>query len=63
LGFLFSNLFGRFFGNAGSRLIATSFLCFTFVLSCFAFYEVALAGSVCQINLGNWINSELLIAQ
>jgi hypothetical protein len=63
MGFVFSNLFGRFFGNAGSRFIATSFLFLSFFLSCFAFYEVAIAGSVCQVNLCNWVNSELLVAQ
>jgi proton-translocating NADH-quinone oxidoreductase chain L len=63
MGFAFSNLFGRFFGNAGSRFIATSFLFLSFFLSCFAFYEVAIAGSVCQVNLCNWVNSELLVAQ
>jgi NADH:ubiquinone oxidoreductase subunit 5 (subunit L)/multisubunit Na+/H+ antiporter MnhA subunit len=53
LGFIYSNVFGRFVGNAGGRLIATSLLCSTFSLSCLAFYEVAVAGSSCQINLGN----------
>jgi NADH-ubiquinone oxidoreductase chain 5 len=42
---LTAGLFGRFIGREGSKWITTSCIFITFLMSCVAFYEVALAGS------------------
>ena len=59
LGSISSGLFGRKLGPKGSTYITVSCLLTTFLLSFFAFYEVALAGSPVYIKLMPWIDSEL----
>lgn len=49
--------FSKFFGHKGAPIIAIIYIIATFLLSCNAFYEVALAGSPCYLILGTWINS------
>jgi hypothetical protein len=51
LGFLSTNLLGRFIGINGAKLLATLSIFLSFVLSCLAFYESALCGSVCTFFL------------
>ncbi len=63
LGSVFAGLFGRFLGRKGSVLITVTFLIMCFALSCFAFYEVALCGSVCSIKIMEWFSSELFDAE
>jgi len=54
-----SGFFGYYIGYKGSSLITTLCITITFFLSCFSFYEVGLAGSVCYISLFDWINLEI----
>lgn len=63
LGSVFAGLFGRFVGRKGSVFITVTFLIMCFALSCFAFYEVALCGSVCSIKIVDWFSSELFDAE
>ena len=51
--------FGRFIGAEGAKRITTSCIFITFLLSCFAFYEVALAGSPVYITTITWMDSEM----
>jgi len=46
-----SGLFGRFLGGRGAAIFSTTCLILTFMLSCFAFYEVALLKTPCLIEL------------
>jgi proton-translocating NADH-quinone oxidoreductase chain L len=62
LGAISAGFFGRFVGRQGAAFITSFCLFLTFFLSCFAFYEVALAGSPCYIELLTWIDSELFYA-
>jgi len=54
-----SGFFGRFIGPLGSARITTSCIFITFLLSCFAFYEVGLSGSPCYITTLTWMDSEM----
>ena len=60
LGTIFSGLFGYYLGAFGAMLVTVLCITLTFILSCFAFYEVALAGSPCYIELFKWFDSELI---
>lgn len=60
IGSCFAGLFGRHLGSLGSAIITTSCLFFSFLLSLFAFYEVALVGCCTYIKLTTWINSDVL---
>nr|QGN75128.1 NADH dehydrogenase subunit 5 [Chlorella vulgaris] len=62
LGSLFSGLFGRFLGFRGAVLITTTSVVSCFFLSCVAFYEVALQGSPCTLELSTWFVSEFFDA-
>jgi len=50
MGSAFSGLLGHKLGAFGAIRITTYCIIFTFLLSCFAFYEVALAGSPCYFE-------------
>lgn len=63
IGSIFAGLFGRSLGRKGSVVITVTFLLMCFALSCFAFYEVALCGSVCSIKIMDWFSSELFDAE
>ena len=54
--------FGRFLGYRGAALVTTTCTGLAFLLSCVAFYEVALCGSVCTVQLAPWMVSELFEA-
>jgi len=56
---LTAGLFGRFIGREGAKWITTSSIFVTFLMSCVAFYEVALAGSPCYFEVMTWIDSEM----
>lgn len=62
LGSFFSGMFGRFIGFRGAVLITTGSVLCSFFLSLIAFYEVALQGSPCTIELSPWFVSELFDA-
>ena len=60
LGSLVSGLLGRKVGVTGSHFITCTCLILSSLLMTVAFYEVGLNGSPVHINLGSWINSELM---
>ena len=60
LGSFVSGFLGRKLGVTGSHLITVSCLILSSILASLAFYEVGLSGYPVLINIGNWINSELL---
>ena len=59
---VFAGLLGRFLGFRGAALITTSSVFFSAILSIIAFYEVALSGSHCTIELSPWFFSEMFDA-
>jgi NADH-ubiquinone oxidoreductase chain 5 len=60
IGSCLAGLFGRYLGSWGSSILTTSCLFLSFLLSLFAFYEVALIGCFVYIKLATWISSEVL---
>jgi cytochrome b561 len=60
IGSLCAGLFGRKLGPFGASYITVSCLILTFLMSLFAFYEVALLNCCVYIKLAPWINSEIL---
>lgn len=58
-GSIAAGFFGSFLGSFGSGILTILCLGLTFLLSCFAFYEIGLAGSPCYIKLMCWFDSEL----
>lgn len=60
IGSCLAGLFGRHLGSWGSSILTTSCLFLSFLLSCLAFYEVALVGCFVYIKLATWISSEVL---
>ena len=59
-GFISAALFGRKIGSEGAAVLTTSCLFLSFLISLFAFYEVALVGCCAYIKLITWIDSETL---
>ncbi|KAL6766027.1 nad5 (mitochondrion) [Auxenochlorella protothecoides x Auxenochlorella symbiontica] len=57
-----AGLFGRFLGFRGAALLTTSSVFLSFVISCIAFYEVALSGVTCSIEWMPWFFSEMFDA-
>ena len=57
--FISAALFGRFIGPEGAKRITTSCIATTFILSCFAFYEVGLAGAPTYITTITWMDCEM----
>jgi len=51
LGFIYSALGGRFFGRAGCSFFATIFVLLSFSISIFAFYEVAMSGTIVVMSI------------
>lgn len=60
LGSLVSGFLGRKIGVTGSHIITCSSLILSSLLMTIAFFEVGMCGSPVQINLGSWMDSELL---
>ena len=60
IGAFSAGLFGRKLGPLGSSIITVFCLVSSFLLSSFAFYEVAIVGCPVYIKLFTWINSEML---
>jgi hypothetical protein len=61
LGSIFSGFLGRKIGIKGSQLISCSCLFLSAIISTFAFYEVGLCSSPVSINIGTWIDSEVML--
>ena len=59
LGSLLAALFGRFLGFRGAALVTTTSVFLSFLMSCIAFYEVALSGSGCYIKYSGWFICEM----
>lgn len=62
LGSIFAGFFGRFLGFRGAAVITIGCVSLSAMLSMLAFYEVALSGSPCSIQLAPWFISELFHA-
>ena len=62
LGSIFTGFFGRFLGFRGAAVITIGCVSLSAMLSMLAFYEVALSGSPCSIQLAPWFLSELFNA-
>jgi proton-translocating NADH-quinone oxidoreductase chain L len=62
LGSIFSGFFGRFLGFRGASLITITCVLSSIILSVIAFYEVALCGSPCSLELAPWFVSEFFNA-
>jgi hypothetical protein len=60
LGSIFSGFLGRKVGIDGSQIISCLCLFFSAVFSTFALYETGLGASPVTINLGSWIDSEIM---
>ena len=63
LGSFVSGLLGRKIGVTGAHLVTCTCLIISSVLATFAFYEVGLCASPVLINLGTWMDSEILSIQ
>jgi len=59
IGSLIASFFGKKIGMHGSAYITIFCLVCTFILSCLAFYEVALCKSPCFIDAATWIDCEM----
>jgi len=62
LGFIFAGGFGRYLGFRGASFLSIICVSSSAILSCIAFYEVALSGSPCYIKLAPWFYSEMFDA-
>jgi NADH-ubiquinone oxidoreductase chain 5 len=60
LGSIFSGFLGRKVGIDGSQIISCLCLFLSAVFSTFALYETGLGASPVTINLGSWIDSEIM---
>ena len=60
MGSISAGLLGRKIGTSGSQFVTVACLAGASCLALLAFYEVALCASPVTINLGSWINSDLL---
>jgi NADH-ubiquinone oxidoreductase chain 5 len=60
LGSIVSGFLGRKVGITGSKIITCTCLIITSILISIAYYEVGISGSVVEIDLGSWIESELM---
>nr|YP_009675912.1 NADH dehydrogenase subunit 5 [Ptilidium ciliare]QDE12713.1 NADH dehydrogenase subunit 5 [Ptilidium ciliare]QIA60096.1 NADH dehydrogenase subunit 5 [Ptilidium ciliare var. pulcherrimum] len=62
IGSFAAGFFGRFLGSRGVAVVTTTCVSLSSILSCIAFYEVALCASACYIRIAPWIFSELFDA-
>lgn len=60
IGTILSGLFGNKIGAYSAMLITVTSITISFLLSCIAFYEVALQGSPCYIEIFKWFDSEMI---
>jgi NADH-ubiquinone oxidoreductase chain 5 len=60
LGSIVSSFLGRKVGVTGAKFITCTCLLLSSFLMTIAFYEVGICGSPVTINLGSWLDSELM---
>jgi NADH-ubiquinone oxidoreductase chain 5 len=60
LGSIVSGFMGRKIGVTGAQFITCSCLLLSSLLMTIAFYEVGICGSPVHINLGSWVDSEIM---
>jgi NADH-ubiquinone oxidoreductase chain 5 len=60
LGSIIAGLLGRKVGVTGSHIVTCGSLIICSILISIAFFEVGLCGSPVYINLGTWLDSEML---
>jgi len=60
LGSIVSGFMGRKIGVTGSQFITCTCLILSSLLMSIAFYEVGICGSPVHINLGSWVDSEIM---
>lgn len=60
MGSTIAGLFGRKIGANGAQFATIFSLAIASILALLAFYEVAICSSPVSINLGSWINSDIL---
>ena len=60
LGSIVSGFMGRKIGVTGAQFITCSCLLLSSLLMTIAFYEVGISGSPVHINLGSWVDSEIM---
>ena len=60
LGSFVSGFLGRKIGVTGAHIITCTCLILSSILATLAFYEVGICGSSVIINLGTWIDSEIM---
>lgn len=60
MGSISAGLLGRKLGSSGSQVVTIGCLALASLFALLAFYEVAVCASPVLINLGSWINSDLL---
>jgi len=59
IGTILAGLFGRWLGGRGAGYITILCMLTCFLLSCFAFYEVALNKAITLVQIGPWITTEI----
>lgn len=60
LGSVFAGFSGRLLGGRGAVCVTVACVVSTFLISCFAFYEVALCGCTCSLSIMDWFTIEAL---
>ena len=60
LGSIVSGFLGRKIGVTGAQFISCTCLLLSSFLMSVAFYEIGICGSPVHINLGNWVDSEIM---
>lgn len=58
VGMLFAGIGGQWRGSQGAARLTTAGVALSFLLSLYAFYEVALCQSPCIVRIGPWITTE-----
>lgn len=60
IGSFTAGFFGRKLGSSGAQVVTILCLAGASLLALLAFYEVAICASPVSINLGSWVNSDIL---
>lgn len=63
LGFLLVGCFGRYFGTRGSGFLTTGCVFFSFLSTCFAWYEITQSGTLVTLRIAPWFQIGLFDAQ